>query len=44
MLKLFKSKEGARAVAESTYFTQPIPEGTTLEQLRGELLDLTAYA
>ena len=42
MLKLFKFKEGAPAVAESTFFTQPIPEGTTLEQLRGEMLDLMA--
>ena len=40
MLKLWKFKEGARAVAESTYGTQPIPEGTTLEQLRTELLGL----
>jgi len=42
MLKLWKSKEVAHAVPESTYAHRAIPEGTTLEQLRGELLELMA--
>jgi len=42
MLKLWKFKEVDRAVSQSTWQSRPIPEGSTLEQLRGELLELMA--
>jgi len=40
MFNLFKFKEGARAVEESSHVTWAIPEGATLEQLRGEMVAL----
>jgi len=40
MFSLLKFKEVARAIPESTYVNHAIPEGTTLEQLRTELLGL----
>jgi hypothetical protein len=42
MFSLFKIKEAARAIPESTYVHRAIAEGTTLEQLRTELLELHA--
>jgi hypothetical protein len=42
MFSLLKLKEVARAIPESTHLVRAFPEGTTLEQLRGELLELMA--
>ncbi len=42
MFSLFKSKEAARAIPESTFVHRAIPEDTTLEQLRSELRELFA--
>jgi hypothetical protein len=42
MFQLFKIKEAARAVPESTYVHRAISEGTPLEQLGAELLKLFA--
>ena len=42
MFSLLKFKEVARAVPESTSAHRVIPETTTLEQLRAELLELMA--
>ncbi|WP_225409761.1 hypothetical protein [Stigmatella hybrida] len=42
MFSLLKFKEATSAISESTSGARAIPEGTTLEQLRGELLELMA--
>jgi len=42
MFNLLKFKEAARAIPESTYVAQAIPEGSTLEQLGAELRHLYA--
>jgi hypothetical protein len=43
MFSLFKSKEVARAIPESTHVAGPIPDDTPLEQLHGELLELKSH-
>ena len=42
MLKLWKFKKVDRAISQSTLVSRPIPDGATLEQLCGELLELMA--